>query len=369
MTTHVVCLDGTNQVKLQAHPTNIARLFDTLGGVAVDAGNGSFETVAAGPPALTGKYLPGVGSQGNPVLKLLGNAFGDGIAEPILRGYTFLSRSYAAGDQIIIAGFSRGATAARALAGLCVAHGLLDSTRYDPDDKTSAYLRAIAAWYAYREPNGDLADQARLALIGGTLGQPVPKLTPADYVPPPIVRAVGVFDTVSSLGLPQITPSGGAAFDFSICDTALSPNIQHGFHALAADETRDLFSPTFWAARAGVVQQVFPGCHSDVGGGFPNRGLSDDALDWMLTQFQTAGLACDRTRLNPPLAANPLDVAQDDGATFPFVLTPRSARAFPECATASQALDRRRNQPTETLPTFLPSPYKPIGAYADGRPL
>jgi glutathione S-transferase len=366
MTTHVVCLDGTNQVKVQTNPTNIARIFDTLGGGSADAGNGSFEVAAAG---LTGKYRPGVGTQGDPVLKLLGNAFGDGIAEPILRGYTFLSRNYAPGDEIIITGFSRGATAARALAGLTVVHGLLDSTRYDPGDKTTAYLRAIAAWYAYREPNGNFVDQARLALIGGTLGQPVPKLVAADYTPPPIIRAVGVFDTVSSLGLPQFTSSGSAAFDFSICDTVLNPNIQHGFHALAADETRDLFSPTFWTTRAGIVQQVFPGCHSDVGGGYPNRGLSDGALDWMLTQFQAVGLACDRALLNPPLGANPLDVAQDDGATFPFVLTPRSARAFPESAAASTPLNHRRGQLTEMLPTLSPAPYKPAGAYADGRPL
>jgi len=369
MVLHVVCLDGTDQVKLQVNPTNIARIFDTLGGAASDAGNGSFETVVAGPPSLTGKYLPGVGTQGDPVLKLLGNAFGDGIAEPIVRGYTFLSRNYNPGDEIILTGFSRGATAARALAGLVVAQGLLDKTQYITDNKTGAYLRAIAAWYAYRAPNGDLADQARLDLIGGTLGQPVPTLNPADYTPPPLIRAVGVFDTVSSLGLPQLNSSGEPVFDFSICDTALNNNIQNGFHALAADETRDLFSPTFWATRNGVAQQVFPGCHSDVGGGFPHRGLSDSALQWMLIQLQTAGLNCDPSGLNPPLAPNPLDVAEDDGAKFPFNLTPRSARAFPDSATASGCLIARWNQSTEMLPSFSPSPYKAVGAYADGRAL
>jgi len=369
MVLHVVCLDGTNQVKVQTNPTNIARLFDTLGGAPADAGNGSFETAAGVPLALTGKYLPGVGTEGDPVLKLLGNAFGDGIAEPILRGYTFLSRNYSAGDEIIFTGFSRGATAARALAGLVVARGLLDKTRYDIDDKTGAYLRAIAAWYAYRAPKGDFADQARLALIGGTLGQKVPTLNPADYTPPPIVHAVGVFDTVSSLGLPQLGSSGGALFDFSICDTTLSDKIQHGFHALAADETRDLFSPTFWATRTGVVQHVFPGCHSDVGGGFSHRGLSDGALIWMLTQLQSAGLVCDTTRLNPPLAPDALDLAQDDGARFPFNLTPRSARAFPDSAVASSALIERWDHPTEMLPSFLPTPYRAAGAYTDGRPL
>jgi hypothetical protein len=369
MVLHIVCLDGTNQIKLQPYPSNIARIFDAIGGAAAGAGNGSFETTAAGPPALSGKYLPGVGAQGDPVLKLLGNAFGDGIAEPIIRGYTFLSRSYSAGDEVILTGFSRGATAARALAGLIVTQGLLDKTRYAPGDKTGAYLRGVAAWYAYRAPKPDFADQARLALIGGTLGLAVPKLTAADFTKPPVIRAIGVFDTVSSLGLPQLNSNGDAVFDFSICNTTLSDAISFGFHALAADETRDLFSPTFWAMRKGVVQQVFPGCHSDVGGGFPNRGLSDGALDWMLTQFQTVGFTGDRTRLNPPLAADPLDVAEDDGAAFPFNLTPRSARAFPETANPSESLRYRWGKPTEMRPSLCPAPYKAAGGYADGRPL
>jgi hypothetical protein len=67
MATLVVCLDGTTQTKTQQHPTNIAGLFDALGGSPTDAGNGSFETT--------------VGAQGDPVLRLLGNAFGDCLAE------------------------------------------------------------------------------------------------------------------------------------------------------------------------------------------------------------------------------------------------------------------------------------------------
>jgi uncharacterized protein (DUF2235 family) len=369
VTLFVVGLDGTNQVKIQSYPTNIARIFDVLGGAPVDAGNGSFETSISGPTALMGKYLPGVGTQGDPVLRVLGSAFGDGIAEPIIRGYTFLSRNYSAGDEIVIVGFSRGATAARALAGFVASQGLLDKTRYDSANKTGAYLRAVAAWYAYRAPHADLADRTRLALIGGTLGQNIPELGPTDLTAPPTIKAVGVFDTVSSLGLPKLDWTGKPAFDFSICDTALNSAIANGFHALAADETRDLFSPTFWASRDGVIQQVFPGCHSDVGGGYPNRGLSDGALKWMLDQLGAVGMLHDVSQLKPPLASNPLDLADDDGARFPFNLTPRSARAFPDIATASGPLIARWNQPTEMLPTLAPTPYKAIGTYADGRPL
>jgi uncharacterized protein (DUF2235 family) len=365
MVLHVVCLDGTHQVKDQPHPTNIARLFDSLGGAAVDGGFGSFETEVGGPKPCTGKYLPGVGTQGDPVLKVLGNAFGDGIAEPIVRGYTFLSRNYNAGDEIIVTGFSRGAAAARALAGLLADHGLLNRSRYDAGDKTAAYLRAVAAWYAYRGGT-DLVDGARLQVISGTAGLTAPTLVDADYVRPVRVRAVGVFDTVSSLGLPHIGSNGRPAYDFSICDTNLNPAIEHGFHALAADETRDLFSPTFWAKRVGVIQQVFPGCHSDVGGGFPNRGLSDGALAWMMQQLANAGFPGNAAHLNPPLAPSALDKAQDDGAIFPFILTPRSDRSFPESALASQSLRDRLGEPTEILPSLSPTPYEPRGKYADG---
>ncbi len=302
------------------------------------------------------------------MLKLLGNAFGDGIAEPIVRGYTFLSRNYAAGDPIILSGFSRGATAARALAGLVAAKGLLDSTRYDPTDKTAAYLRAVSALYSYRADH-NAVDQTMLQVIGGTLGANPPPLVGADFTAPPQIRAVGVFDTVSSLGLPQIGPKLATTFDFTITDTNLNPAIEHGFHALAADETRDLFSPTFWANRAGVVQQIFPGCHSDVGGGFAHRGLSDGALQWMIEQLQTAGFTGDTGRIVPPVAPDSLDFAEDDGATFPFVLTPRSDRAFPESATASGSLRARWQEPTEMLPSFGPTPYAPRGRYADGSPL
>lgn len=364
----IVCLDGTNQVFNQLHPTNVALIFKALGGTAADAGNGSLE---ASLPGVAAKYLPGVGSQGNPLLKALGAAFGDGIAEPIVRGYTFLSRSWKTGDEIFIVGFSRGATAARALAGFVVAKGLLDPARYNPADKDDGYARAIAAWYQYREPKHNLLQQARISFISGVSGQSMPALGAADFQAPPPIQAVGVFDTVSSLGLPHLDLEGNAQFDFSICDTTLNDRVLNGFHALAADESRDLFSPTFWAARDKVVQQIFPGAHSNVGGGYPERGLSDGALDWMLGQLISAGLPADPARIVPPIAPHAGDIARDDGATFPFKDTPRRPRAFPHCATVHPLLAARAGvRPgVEMLPDPAVRVYAPVGLYADGSKL
>jgi uncharacterized protein (DUF2235 family) len=368
-TTHVVCLDGTNQIKTQPDSTNIVRIYDSLGGVSVDAGNGSFETGDGPPATFTGKYLPGVGTQGNAILKVLGNAFGDGIAEQIIRGYTFLSRNCQPGDSIFITGFSRGATAARALAGFVVTQGLLNTANYAPDVKDDGYLRAIAAWYDYRSPHPDLANQARLALIGVSLGQPIPRLGAGDYVPVGPVRAVGVFDTVSSLGLPHVDLNGDAVFDFTIMNTTLSPLVLSGFHALAADETRDLFAPTYWADRAGVTQQIFPGAHSNVGGGYPERGLSDGALTWMLGQLVGVGLPANPALIAPPIAADALDMARNDGATPPFNATPQHPRHFPHTAMASQSTKDRWCQMVEVYPSVAPTAYKAIGTYTDGTPI
>ena len=371
MTTHVVCLDGTNQVKTQIDPTNVARIFDALGGGAGEAGNGSWETTNRAVD-LKGKYLPGVGAQGNPVLKILGNAFGDGIAEPIVRGYTFLSRNYRPGDQIVVTGFSRGATAARALAGLVVTHGLLnpDPGKYDVNNKNQAYMRAVAAWYASRSDRRDLANQARLALIGLTLGQAVPPLDlPDDYVQTPQLLAVGVFDTVSSLGVPHLDAHGDAVFDFTICNTTLNPKILNGFHAIAADETRDLFAPTYWADRPGVVQQIFPGVHSNVGGGYPERGLSDGALKWMLDQLIGVGVPADANRLDPAPNPSAIDIARDDAITPPFNATPCRPRNFPHTATAHQSIKDRWDKITEVFPSMRPTPYKATGTYTDGTPI
>lgn len=364
MTTHVVCVDGTKQVKIQACPTNIAHLFDALGGQSQDVGDGSFES-SGGPHGAHGKYLSGVGARGSLALRALGNLFGNGIAEPIVRGYTFLSRMHEPGDKILIIGFSRGATAARALAGWVVVRGLLDRTQYDSSNKEAAYHRAIAAWYTYRGNRRDLADPTRLDFLGDLLGTLAP-LGDDAFTPPVEVDAVGVFDTVSSLGVPHLDFAGNAVFDFSICDTTLNPRVKRGFHALAADEVRELFAPTFWAARDAVEQEIFPGCHSDVGGGYAERALSDCALHWMIAKLngvqQLFEVALLGAAFNPAADAP----AHDESRVFPFFATPQRARAFPHVAAPSATLQQRRGKTTATLPGTNTGQYQPTGRYADG---
>jgi hypothetical protein len=107
---------------------------------------------------------------------------------------------------------------------------------------------------------------------------------------------IGVWDTVGALGIPA-----DMAFlklldnieDHSFHDTQLSDAVLNARHAVAIDEHRQTFTPTFWTnvdSRLNVKQIWFPGCHSDVGGGFAQVGLSDGALKWMIDEAAALGL-------------------------------------------------------------------------------
>src|SRR3954465_11872160 len=109
----VICLDGTgNQVRATRN-TNVVRLYEMLD--------------HSDPGVQVAYYDPGVGtfsaqgawtSAGRSVSKLLGLAFGSGIRQNLAEAYTFLIQNWEPGDRLFVFGFSQGAFAARALAGL-----------------------------------------------------------------------------------------------------------------------------------------------------------------------------------------------------------------------------------------------------------
>lgn len=377
MTTHVVCLDGTGQTRSQTDPTNISLIFDAMGGNPVDAGHGSFESslLLNGREAQVGKYLPGVGTQGPEALEKLEQSVGAGIAEQIVRGYTFLSRRYQPGDEVVIVGFSRGAAAARCLAGFVVVQGLLNADNYNPANKDAAYLRAIAAWYDYRNAQPQLARKANLLEIFAPLGQQPPRLVADDFVEVERIQAVAVFDTVSSLGVPRIEPDGWIGYDFTLADMILNAKVLNGFHALSADEARANFYPTFWTPRANITQAIFPGSHSDAGGGYAETGLSDRALQWMLSKLGAQGVRYDLRNIRP-LVPDPNGIGHDDGASWQWSLLPRAPRIFPvelfegePAFVIDQSIRERWGQKVNLLPGTGTSPYASIGLYFGPKPL
>jgi uncharacterized protein (DUF2235 family) len=251
----------------------------------------------AGTPIQVAKYLHGVGDSSNPIMKLLGGAFGAGLIARIVRGYTFISRNYVAGDNIFIVGFSRGAYTARALGGLICSEGLLDPATFDLDDKGLAYSLGTASWRSYRtkaaqKQADDTKREGLFAMLGKLPGFARLPLKPAEDTVPAPIKAVAVWDTVGSLGVPLFDEKGDQLDVFRFADIDLSSKVEHGIHALSLDEIRGNFPPTLWNARTNVVQFVFPGAHADVGGGYPGAEsrLSDISLLWMADRLKNLGV-------------------------------------------------------------------------------
>ncbi len=212
-------------------------------------------------------YEPGVGTFGANIFslnvgtflgKLLGAAFGYGLAQNLARAYRYLVDTHEPGDRVFIFGFSRGAFTARSLARLVDAGGLPQPGAGRVDTIVAAYL------------------------AGGA--DALPQYANARTCRP---HFVGVWDTVAALGLLL----RWHRFD----DRCLSPGVANAAQALAIDEQRAAFEPTPWPLPAPdsgqpVSQVWFAGVHSDIGGGYRDRGLANITLYWMLEQARSRGL-------------------------------------------------------------------------------
>lgn len=82
-------------------------------------------------------------------------------------------------------------------------------------------------------------------------------------------------------------------------DRWLDPDVRHARHAMAIDEDRADFPRVGWASKKAAIETAdrrpkwleqvwFVGCHSDIGGSYPEAEsrLSDIALDWMIRELR-----------------------------------------------------------------------------------
>ena len=268
----IVCCDGTwDADDTQTNDTNVALLARSVHGAQQTGG--ILQIVL---------YLRGVGTTGLKLETFIEGATGIGVDDNIRSAYQFISQNYIPGDEIYLFGFSRGAFTARSLAGLITACGVL-------------YREALCAlpdaWIYYRspKPHSPAAFAAKYNL--------------KSHVDPQITF-LGVWDTVGSLGIPGSLLAASNKEKFAFHDTSPSPLLKHAVQALAIDEHRHDFSPTFWTGAVppgATIQQVwFAGAHSDVGGGYKTRSLADIPLVWMAKQAETTGLALDWKCLPDP---------------------------------------------------------------------
>ena len=172
------------------------------------------------------------------------------------------------------------------------------------------------------------------------------------YCHPCPVHFIGVWDTVGSLGM---------LLGKSFFDDRLNPSVSHAYHAMSIDERRRKFPVSIWDEEAvgpdqDVVQVWFAGVHSDVGGYYTERGLSDIALIWMLENAERHGLQLIpdwKEHFSPTRAAPSTSPTRGCGESG----RPPSGRSRPGrgCTRACSSGSERSRSTSRTFPTTTSS--------------
>ena len=244
----ILLSDGTGNSSAKVWRTNVWRTFEALD----LSGN---DQIAF--------YDDGVGTSSFKPMAILGGAFGLGLRRNVIALYKFACRNYHnADDELYGFGFSRGAFAIRSLAGFIDLAGLPKQPRALKEEEL------LEIYDAYMD--GQLVDKARYGTIDTML----------DFI--------GVWDTVGALAF------GRTLGNFHRINPG---NVRRVAHALALDEERERFEPSYWDPPARAVTQIdevwFSGCHTNIGGGYVDANLSNIALFWMLQSARDAGLPLD----------------------------------------------------------------------------
>ena len=184
----VILIDGTWNKEGITGNTNVA---------ALDPGNpivahAFIKTTGADGVAQHVHYHDGVGAEGDLFKKLLGGAIGLGLKQIIRECYDFVVKDYTVGDEIYLIGFSRGAYAARALAGLIGASGIQRAT-----DAATFEI----AWQHYRTKP---AARAHPQTASSSERKAIAEYAAAGsaFHDTRTVKCVAVWDTVGSYGIP-----------------------------------------------------------------------------------------------------------------------------------------------------------------------
>ena len=276
----VILSDGTGNSAAKLFKTNVWRI-----GEALDLSQGDQIYI----------YDDGVGTDRFKPLALLGGAVGLGLQRNVQQLYAFLCRNYRPGDNIYLFGFSRGAFTIRVLVGLIHGMGLV-SDASDRELQRNVQL----AFQRYRSRYKTNLQK----FFDKVLGRQPP--SGAADAKAPALCFVGLWDTVDAYGLPVEELKKGIYYWFKswdLPDRKLSPIVKRACHALSLDDQRRTFHPLLWdeqeeperTARYNLdpqrlTQVWFIGVHSNVGGGYPEDGLSYVPLAWIVREAEAAGL-------------------------------------------------------------------------------
>lgn len=264
----IVCCDGTWQssiTSLDNVPSNVTRLARHLACSSTDAEQQEWNQIV--------HYDAGVGTSVLELGNVIEGGSGAGLDQNVIEAYNFIVLNYAPGDKVYCFGFSRGAFTARAVAGLVTDIGIVKPRDmqefpalyrlYQQNSKGDEF-RETKYWEHWmmgvksKNQDPDLRKAHEIPPKGYTDSSPVTlaeapilwDIRPHD-VPEQetrFVEVVGVFDTVGSLGVPDIQGIDLSRLrqKYGFHNVKLSPFVKNAYHALAIDERRGPFTPTLW---------------------------------------------------------------------------------------------------------------------------
>ncbi|RYE36289.1 MAG: DUF2235 domain-containing protein [Sphingobacteriaceae bacterium] len=339
----ITCSDGTwnnpNQVyKGKPVSTNVQRIFEAI----CNSDEQQIQQIKY--------YDEGIGAEGSWLNRWIDGATGKGIDDNILNAYKFILWNYEPGDQLYLFGFSRGAYTARSLAGLIRNCGILKN------DNLSLIKEAYRIYRARNpvtDPNGEVALAFKQK---------------HSYYQNLRIKFIGVWDTVGSLGIPSRWFQWYNKKKYQFHDTTLSSITEYAYHALAIDEKRSNFMPALWEisnkVRSGEVNQLmeqvwFPGVHANIGGGYPDQGLSDITLSWMIAKATLSGLAFEKTYIETAIKPNVAGQLYDS-KKFPFSLLPDYIRPVCKDALANETVNPAAYKRMEVVPGYHPKNLEEI---------
>lgn len=290
----VVLSDGTGNSAAVLAKSNVWRVYQALDLSAPDQ---------------IAMYDDGVGTSSFRPWAYISGAFGWGLKRNVLQLYMFLCRNYKPGDDIYGFGFSRGAFTIRVLIGLVASQGLVP-LRSEAQLRRRAH-EAYRAYRAERYAEGVGTAQLWRCLRDAVFGliDQLRSRKPYDKTQNTTVEHIkflGLWDTVGAYGMPIEELKGAVdrwIWPLNFRNLDLWAKVDRACHALSIDDERTTFHPVLWneaseraraesgEVKAGRVSQVwFAGVHSNVGGGYPDDGLSSVALNWIVDEADRQGL-------------------------------------------------------------------------------
>jgi len=298
----IVCCDGTGNIWGNGHDTNVVKLVrllvkDDSQIVHYDPGVGTTDNFP--PIGLWNKVKAFSG-------RVVGLAMAGGIYESIGQGYEFLVDNFREGDRVCVFGFSRGAFAARSIAGIVDQFGIVR-----PGAKAMVPLLVSMYFSSPGKRAGDTHKTRETFAADIRTNFCSPGGAGAG------VYFLGVWDTVASVGL----------FGLRITTDAnvRHKRYQHVRHAVALDEMRWKYTPRLYRDEGPPVvpgqtfeQTWFTGCHSDVGGSYADAALANLTLRWIVEAAAAPAVGLRFLQPASAIVGDPNGLAHDEAFAAPW---------------------------------------------------